>query len=161
MRIYTLHCEMLVKRPLKDTFAFFENPANLGRITPPWLNFKIATPDVQMHAGAKLDYVIRWLGISMKWRSLISSYDPPFSFADEQLIGPYKTWHHQHTFSEVAAGVVVADHLEYSLPLGPLGVVAHAVMVRRQLQSVFRFRQNELAKVFPGHTEELIRPEIT
>jgi len=160
MRLYALHCEMLVKRPLSETFAFFENPANLGKITPPWLSFQIVTKGVPMAQGAQFDYVIKWLGLPMKWRSLISAYNPPFSFADEQLIGPYKTWHHEHTFSQTTNGVIVGDHLQYSLPLGPLGAIAQAVMVKRQLESVFRYRQSELAKIFPGATEELVKPAI-
>lgn len=161
MPIYTLYCELLVKRQLKETFAFFEDPANLGKITPAWLSFNIVSHNLAMRAGAEFDYVIRWLGLPMKWRSLITKYDPPFFFEDEQLIGPYKTWHHQHTFSETADGVIVGDHLEYSLPLGPLGAIAQAVTVKRQLESVFRYRQAELSKIFAGQTQELICPAIT
>ena len=113
-----------------------------------------------MAQGAQFDYIIKWLGLPMKWRSRISKYDPPFCFVDEQLIGPYKTWHHEHTFSQTTNGVIVGDHLEYSLPLGPLGAIAQAVMVRRQLESVFRYRQNEMAEIFPGDTEELVKPAI-
>ena len=160
MRIYKLHCELLVKRPLNETFAFFENPANLGRITPPWLSFNIVTKDVRMGQGAQFDYIIRWLGVPMKWRSLITRYSPPREFVDEQLIGPYKTWHHRHTFEETPDGVVVGDHLEYSLPFGPLGAIAQAVMVKRQLEAVFRYRQSELAKIFAGQTKELVPPSI-
>ena len=160
-RIYKLHCELLVKRPIKETFAFFENPANLGQITPPWLSFTIVSADkVEMRQGAQFNYVIRWLGFPMKWRSLISKYEPPFIFVDEQVIGPYKTWHHQHTFLETADGVIVGDHLEYSLPLGPLGAIAQAVMVKRQLESVFRFRQQALSRIFAGQTEQLVAPSI-
>lgn len=160
MRTYSLHCELLVKRSLKETFAFFENPANLGKITPPWLSFNIVSKDVTMRQGAQFNYVIRWLGLPMKWRSLISKYEPPFIFVDEQVIGPYKTWRHQHTFLETSKGVIVGDHLEYSLPLGLLGAVAQKVLVKRQLEEVFRYRQRELTKIFNGQTEELVRPTI-
>jgi ligand-binding SRPBCC domain-containing protein len=161
MRIYELHCELLVRRSLKETFAFFEDPANLGRITPSWLSFNIVTKNVAVSQGAQFDYIIRWLGIPMKWRSLISKYNPPNEFVDEQLIGPYETWHHRHTFSETTDGVVVGDHLKYSLPLGPLGAIAQAVMVKRQLEEVFRYRQRELSKIFAGQTQELVPPAIT
>lgn len=160
MRTYKLHCEMLVKRPLKETFAFFENPANLGKITPSWLNFNLVTKDIAMAQGAQFDYVIRWLGLPMKWRSVISIYEPPRLFVDEQLIGPYKTWHHRHTFSETSNGVIVGDHLKYSLPLGPLGVLAQNIIVKRQLEEVFRYRQRALAKIFAGQTQELMSPNI-
>ncbi len=161
MRLYKLHCEMLVKRPLAETFAFFQDPANLSRITPPWLSFNIVTKDVAMAQGAQFDYIIRWLGLPMKWRSLITQYEPPKLFVDEQLIGPYKTWHHRHTFAETGNGVIVGDSLEYSLPFGPLGAIAQAVLVKRQLEEVFRYRQSELAKIFAGQTQELIKPNIT
>lgn len=151
---------MLVKRPLNQTFEFFRDPANLGKITPPWLNFKIVSKDVEMREGAQFDYVIRWLGLPMKWRSRITKYEPPFLFVDEQLIGPYKTWQHQHAFLETPDGVVVSDQLRYSLPLGPLGAFAQAVIVKRQLKEVFRFRQNALSKMFHGQTQELEPPNI-
>ena len=160
VRVYALNCEMLVQRPLKEIFAFFENPANLAKITPPWLSFNIVTKDVPMGKNAQFDYVIKWLGLPMKWRSLITTYDPPRSFSDEQLIGPYKTWNHEHSFEETGRGVVVGDHLTYSLPMGPLGAIAQSVMVKRQLLSVFRYRQTALAKIFPGATEELTVPTI-
>ena len=160
MRTYTLHCELLVKRPLKETFAFFENPANLAKITPPWLSFNIITKGAAMGENAQFDYLIKLFGIPMKWRSLITKYDPPFSFADEQLIGPYKTWHHEHTFVQTTNGIKVGDHLQYTLPMGPLGAIAQELMVKHQLNAVFRYRQTALAKIFPGDTELLVPPAI-
>ncbi len=161
MSAYSLQCELLVKRSLSETFAFFENPANLAAITPPWLSFQIKTQQPSMRQGAEFDYIIKWLGFPMKWRSLISKYDPPHCFVDEQIVGPYKSWHHRHTFAETENGIIVGDHLEYTLPLGPLGSLAQTLMVKRQVQQIFCFRQKALAKIFAGSTEELLRPTIT
>jgi ligand-binding SRPBCC domain-containing protein len=139
--------------PLEEVFRFFEDPRNLGRITPPWLNFRIVDPgSVQMRAGAEIDYVIRWQGLSMKWKTVIREYNPPLKFTDEQARGPYALWHHEHTFEETAAGVVIRDRVDYRLPLGVLGQIAHAVMVKGQLLEIFRFRQRAIAEILdvPG-----------
>ncbi len=144
---------MTAPAPLTEVFRFFEDPRNLGRITPPWLNFRIVNPDaVRMRAGAEIDYVIRWQGLPMKWRTRIAGYNPPRSFVDEQIRGPYTLWHHEHTFEETPNGVVIRDQVDYRLPLGVLGRIAHAVVVKNQLLEIFRFRQKAIAEILavPG-----------
>jgi ligand-binding SRPBCC domain-containing protein len=144
MHTYHLRCEMITPYPLAQTFEVFNNPLNLAKITPRWLNFQVLTKDVQMRKGAEIEYNIKWLGLPMHWKTLISEYDPPYSFVDEQAEGPYSLWRHHHTFAETPAGTKVADHVEYALPFGVLGQIAHAVMVKRQLDAIFRFRQREI-----------------
>jgi hypothetical protein len=98
-----------------------------------------------MSRGAQIDYTIRWLGLPVKWRTLITGYDPPTLFVDQQIRGPYLLWQHRHEFRETAAGTVISDRVSYRLPLGFLGDLAHALVVRRQLIGIFRFRQRSLA----------------
>jgi ligand-binding SRPBCC domain-containing protein len=146
---------MTVPLPVAEVFSFFEDARNLGRITPPWLNFRIVNPEgIRMRPGAEIDYVIGWMGVPMKWKTVIREYQPPHRFVDEQARGPYSLWHHEHTFEETAAGVVIRDRVDYRLPLGFLGRIAHAVTVRRQLQAIFRYRQAAIAGIFqvPGIT---------
>jgi hypothetical protein len=151
MQIYHLRCELITSCPLLQTFEVFKNPINLAKITPSWLNFQVLTKDVQMRKGAEIEYNIRWLGLPMHWKTLISNYDPPHSFVDEQVQGPYALWIHHHTFEETAAGTKVGDHVEYALPFGKLGEIAHAVIVKRQLDAIFQFRQREITKLLvPG-----------
>src|SRR5579885_2332443 len=97
---YELKREMRLRLPLDQVFRFFEDPHNLARITPPHLGFHILTPNIEMRPGAIIDYEIRWLRIPLRWRTRIAAYDPPHSFMDEQLRGPYKVWRHFHTFRE-------------------------------------------------------------
>src|SRR5271165_1139918 len=97
---FELKCEMEAPLPLEVVFKFFENPRNLARITPRNLNFKVTTNEIEMRTGALIDYEIHWLGLPMKWRTLISDYQPPHGFQDEQLRGPYKLWRHSHGFKE-------------------------------------------------------------
>jgi len=146
---------MTAPLPATEVFAFFEDARNLGRITPPWLNFRIENPDaIRMRAGERINYVIGWMGLPMKWKTVIRAYEPPNRFIDEQASGPYKLWHHEHTFEETPAGVVIRDRVDYCLPLGILGRVAHTLLVKRQLLEIFRYRQATIARIFnvPGIT---------
>ncbi len=161
MHVYTLECEMLTNSSLEETFAVFEDPYNLARITPPSLNFKVTSNErVQMRKGAEIEYTIRWLGLPMHWKTLILEYEPPFLFVDEQAKGPYSQWRHRYTFQSTPKGVLVGDHVEYALPFGPLGRLTHALGVRRQLESIFRFRQQELGKILGGKTIQTVQPFV-
>jgi ligand-binding SRPBCC domain-containing protein len=153
---------MLVPRPLADVFAVYETPLNLGRITPPWLRFQIVTQGkIVMSPGARIDYVIRWMGLPMRWRTVITAYEPPLLFVDEQERGPYALWRHTHTFEETAEGVLVGDRVEYRLPLGILGDLTHSLLVKGQLQEIFRYRQRALAALFGVPLLERMPPRVT
>ncbi len=144
---------MSVPVSLREAFAFFEDPHNLARITPAWLNFRIASPaPIQMRKGAEIEYRIRWLGLPFNWKTAITEYEPPFFFVDEQAAGPYAYWHHRHDFRPTEYGALVSDRVDYALPFGPLGRLAHRLAVRRQLQEIFNYRQKALAGILMGAT---------
>ena len=161
LRVYKLTCEMLVPLAVAEVFAVFEDPYNLARITPPGLGFRVTSKDrVQMRAGAEIEYSIRWMGVSMRWKSLVTDYEPPFSFVDEQVQGPYRLWRHRHTFRPSAQGTLVCDLVEYALPLGLLGQAANALLVSRQLKQIFAYRQAALSKLLGTAATPLQDPVI-
>ena len=147
MNIYTLECMIITSAGLEETFAFFENPRNLAKITPPWMGFEIVTPDLEMNKGLVIDYRFRWLGLPMTWRTLISDYNPPHLFVDEALKSPYKLWRHRHTFEATENGTIVRDRVDYALPFGPLGAIANKLMVRKQLEEIFAYRQQKIREL--------------
>ncbi len=115
------------------------------------MSFKIKTPQpIAMHEGTLIDYEIRLFGVPMKWRTLIEVWQPEEKFVDLQLRGPYTLWRHTHTFEEVSGGTMVRDRVEYALPLGPLGGIAHAIFVKRQLKTIFDFRAKAMREIFPA-----------
>lgn len=149
MTPHVLESEQLVPRPRDEVFAFFARPENLGRITPPWLGFRILTPSpVPMERGALVDYVIRLGPLPMRWRTLITRHDPPRAFVDEQLQGPYSFWHHTHTFEEAAGGTLIRDRVLYVVPFGALGRLLERLVIRRQLRAIFAHRRRVIAQVF-------------
>jgi len=138
-----------VPTPLDKVFPFFAEPANLGELTPPRMRFEILTPPpLVMKEGALIDYRIALGPLPMRWRTLITRYDPPHGFTDEQLRGPYDLWHHRHDFREKDGGTEIRDTVTYRLPFGPLGSLAHALAVKRQLAEIFAYRQKRVAELF-------------
>jgi ligand-binding SRPBCC domain-containing protein len=134
-------------RPRGDVFRFFADPANLARLTPPWLGFGLLDPAVPMAAFAVFDYRIRWLGLSLRWRTFIREYDPPAHFVDVQVRGPYHKWEHRHLFVEEQGGTWVEDYVRYQLRLGPLGRAVQALVVGRQLAAVWSYRRQRLSEL--------------
>lgn len=149
MKIYHLHTEQVVAKPLTEVFAFFERPENLARITPESLGFVIVTPTpIEMKAGALIEYTIKVMGLRTRWTTLISEYDPPHKFVDEQLRGPYRLWHHTHSFEAVRGGTKIVDDVRYALPFGVFGRIAHALLVRRDLENIFKHRERIISGLF-------------
>lgn len=146
---HVLERSLFIPRPRPQVFAFFADARNLERITPALLRFHILTPGpIEMKAGVLIDYQLRLYGLPVRWRTRIDEFTPPFSFVDVQLSGPYRSWHHRHQFAEVPGGTRMHDRVEYDLPFGPLGALAHTLLVRRTLNRIFDHRNSTISAVF-------------
>lgn len=147
--MYVLERSLVVPRPAAEVFPFFTDATNLERLTPKFLQFHILTPTpIEVRPGTLIDYRIRLGGIPMRWRTRIDDVVPNERFTDVQLRGPYKSWRHTHTFRSVPGGTELGDRVEYELPFGPLGALAHALFVKRQLKTIFDYRAKVMREMF-------------
>ena len=151
MRILRLDREISLPRDLEPVFDFFADPGNLEAITPPWLHFRIlGVSDRVVREGTTIDYALRLRGVPIRWRSLISSWNPPYSFVDEQVRGPYRLWRHLHEFEATADGSVSRDHVDYAVPGGAL---VDRLFVRGELERIFDYRSQRLAELLGTESE--------
>ena len=135
----TLRREQVLPGLPDEVFRFFADAANLEAITPPWLRFRIVTPQpIRM---------LRLHGIPIRWLTRIEVWEPGRRFVDAQVKGPYALWRHTHSFEEHPDGTLMRDTVEYALPFGPLGRLALLAFVRRDVERIFDFRAAALHKV--------------
>ena len=149
--MFTLERETLIPAARSEVFAFFSDPGNLARITPPSLGFEIVdAPHRPLRAGDRIRYRIRLLGVPVPWVSHITEWNEGTRFVDEQERGPYRLWRHEHTLRAADRGVLMRDRVEYDLPLGAIGRFFGGRWVRRNLQQIFDYRAQAIREIFPG-----------
>lgn len=152
MKIHILRQEQVLPISLDEAWGFFGSPRNLDAITPPDIGFRIVEcDDGPMYEGQLIVYRIQLAPLVwVRWVTELKAVAPRHSFIDEQRFGPYRFWHHRHSFEEVPGGTRMTDLVHYALPFGPLGTLAHALFVRRKLEAIFRFRREVLIRRFGG-----------
>ena len=147
--MYILRRELWVDRPIDEVFAFFADAHNLEKITPPWVGFKILSMSTaSIEAGTIIRYRLRLHGIPVHWRTNICEWNPPYFFVDEQTRGPYKKWRHTHKFEAHGSRTKMMDEVQYSLPFGILGRIAHSLKVRKDVSRIFDYRRERIDGLF-------------
>lgn len=136
---------------MEVVWDFFSSPSNLSRITPPGMGFQI-TSSVQkeMYPGMFISYKVSPIsGLKLNWLTEITQVNKYNFFIDEQRMGPYRIWHHEHHFREVDGGVEMRDILYYSVPFGIFGRLADRVFVNNKVKQIFSFRKEKILELFP------------
>jgi len=152
--VYTLEREQLVRAPAARVFEFFSNAENLDTITPRFVGFEILTPTpIEMRKGTRIDYRLRLAGVPLRWRTRVTRWEPGCGFVDEQESGPYALWEHTHRFEATDRGVLVSDRVRYALPFGPLGSLAHALVVHSTLARIFDHRFVRVREILEASAE--------
>lgn len=148
MKVHEFKSELWLPLTPATLFPFFADAANLDAITPPWLHFKIVTPPpTAMAEGTLIDYRLRVRGLPLRWRTRINVWQPPHRFVDEQILGPYRQWIHEHAFAPLAGGTLARDHVRYAVPMDFL---LHRWFVRPDIERIFQFRTQALQQRFAG-----------
>lgn len=148
---HTLYREQQLHCDIQTAWDFFSSPMNLPEITPTDMAFTVLTDykAEKIFVGMIIDYTVSpLLGIPLKWKTRITEVIPNKSFTDFQEKGPYKLWNHHHEFIANEKGVLMKDRVDYQLPLGVLGTIAHSLFLRKKLEGIFNYRYHVLEKKF-------------
>jgi ligand-binding SRPBCC domain-containing protein len=150
VKIYTLHKKQRLPISKEEAWSFLSDPKNLKRITPDYMGFEIISgADKSMYAGQIIQYLVTpILGIKTKWVTEITHMDDGRYFVDEQRFGPYSLWHHKHFIHTIDGGVEMEDIIDYKLPFGWLGQLAHPFLVKPKLNEIFSVRREKLEAIF-------------
>ncbi len=150
MKVYTFHKKQNLPITVDEAWEFLSNPANLKTITPDYMSFDILSgADRPMYSGQIIQYIVTpVLGIKTKWVTEITHVRDKQYFVDEQRFGPYSLWHHKHFIKEIDGGVEMEDIIDYKIPLGWLGQLAHPILVKPKLEEIFSYRKTKLEALF-------------
>ncbi len=151
MGFYQLHKTQKVPATLDEVWDFISSPENLKKITPDYMGFDITSGFLspKMYPGMIISYKVSPVfGIKMTWVTEITHMKEKDYFVDEQRIGPYAIWHHEHKIEAIEGGVLMTDLVSYQPPFGFLGSIANAVLIKKQLREIFDYRTQAMEKIF-------------
>ena len=144
--MHSLKQEQFLPVTLDEAWHFFATPKNLNEVTPKDMVFEITSelPDT-MYEGLLIHYRLKPMGnISINWCTEITHIKEKVYFVDEQRMGPYKIWHHEHHFKSVTGGVLMTDILHYDIGKSVFGWLAGILFVHKKVANIFKFRFNTL-----------------
>lgn len=150
MKIYQIKTKQKLPISVKEAWDFLSSPNNLAEITPKYMNFKILSgANRSIFAGQIIQYKVKpVLGITLKWVTEITHVKQNEYFVDEQRFGPYSLWHHKHFIKEIDGGIEMEDIVDYKIPFGFLGQIAHSLFIKKKLRQIFNYREKKLVKLF-------------
>ena len=140
----------MIPASLDRVWGFFADPKNLNEITPPDMNFEIiAGGDIGMYEGQIIEYRVEFVrGLRSLWLTEIAHVREGAYFVDEQRVGPYRFWYHEHLFETQDGGIKMTDRVTYAVPFGLLGDLVNAIWVQRRLAYIFDYRRQKIIELF-------------
>ena len=156
MGFYQFKRSQKLPASIDQIWEFISAPSNLKKITPEGMGFQITSSgsDQPMYEGMIISYKVRpMLNINTLWVTEITHVQPKIYFVDEQRVGPYKMWHHEHQLEEIDGGVIMTDIVSYQPPFGMIGSLANTLIIRKKLNEIFNYREIVLEEIFGKWTE--------
>jgi len=144
MAFYQFERSQKINATREEAWEFLSSPGNLKEITPAYMGFDITSKNAseKIYEGMLISYQVKPLfGIKTDWVTEITHINKGHSFIDEQRLGPYKMWHHQHFIEEIPNGILMKDIVSYIPPFGFLGSIANELIIKNKLEQIFAFRK--------------------
>ena len=149
--LYTLYAKQTVAKEIDLLWDFFRKPSNLNKLTPEDVDFKIISgKSDDFYEGKIISYKIKpFKMITLNWVTEISQVKEGSYFVDNQILGPYKMWHHEHHFKSNSDGTTdIIDKVKYKVPFYILGRLMHKMFIRKKLFNIFMYRQKKINDLF-------------
>ena len=151
MPVYQLYKEQIIPASRSEVWDFISSPDNLKKITPPEMGFDITNQELssKMYPGMIISYKVKPLpGFKTNWVTEITQVREGEYFVDEQRVGPYSIWHHQHILEDHSKGILMKDIITYLPPMGFLGALANRFIIKNKLSKIFAFREEAMINIF-------------
>ena len=154
MSTYTHRTE--TKAPINTVFNWHERRGAFHRLTPPWemVLEKRADPDIPAVGSERVMKFVMGPA-KMTWHARHTIYDPPHSFGETMLKGPFWKWDHEHIFEEKDGITTVIDQIDYKVPFGFLGEIVDKVLggrlVKQRIDRMFKAREIRLQRDLLAH----------
>jgi len=151
MAFYQLEQTQKIPASIDAVWDFISSPLNLKEITPDYLGFLVTSNknESKMYPGMIITYKVSpLLGIKLSWMTEITHVKDKEYFVDEQRVGPYSLWHHQHKITVIEGGVLMTDIVTYQPPFGFLGAIANTLIIKSKLKEIFDYRTVAVEKRF-------------
>ena len=151
MGFYQFKTMQKIPATIDEVWDFISSPKNLKKITPEKMGFDITSEltEEKMYPGMIISYKVSPLfGIKTTWVTEITHVKDKEYFVDEQRVGPYSMWHHEHKIEAVENGVLMTDVVSYKPPLGILGSLANSLLIKNELKKIFAYREKVLENIF-------------
>lgn len=155
MAFYQYIAEQKVNSDMQSVWDFISSPANLKKITPEYMGFDITSNNIgeKMYPGMIISYKVTPLfGIKTTWVTEITHVKEKEYFVDEQRIGPYSMWHHEHFIYSIEKGVLMKDIVSYQPPFGFIGSIANKLIIKSKLNEIFEHRRNSMENIFGAYS---------
>jgi ligand-binding SRPBCC domain-containing protein len=95
--------------------------------------------------GETVTWRAEHFGIWQTLTSKITDFESPHFFADEMVTGAFKSFRHEHHFSEENGQTIMKDIFTFQSPLGFLGQLANVLFLRRYMRNLLKTR-NQVIK---------------
>jgi len=150
MKVFKLKYSQKLPLSLNQAWDFLSSPNNLELITPKNMDFRITDWDQKKaYPGQIIQYTVKpMFGLKLNWVTEITQVRDKEFFIDEQRFGPYSFWHHKHFLKEINGGVLMEDVIHYKIPFGPFGYILNFLFINSKFNSIFKYREEELTKLF-------------
>ena len=151
MAFFQFKTQMQFNNSLEEIWEFISDPKNLQEITPEYMQFRILNDPLpeKMYPGMIIKYSVKPIfKIPTTWVTEITQVRDKEYFVDEQRVGPYTMWHHQHILQKRKDGVLMNDIVSYKPPFGIIGALSQKLFIRSKIEEIFEFRNMAFAKRF-------------